>query len=76
MLWQRPDPDQQAVLAVEPLLVAAVAPRLDVARDQVLHALHPRDAAGMLDRAHVVAEEPLTATRLDECGPAALIPVR
>src|SRR6266513_6212804 len=30
------------------------------------------NAAGMFNRAHVVPEEPLTATRLDECGPLGL----
>ena len=40
--------EQQTILAIESLH-AAVSPGLNVARDQVLHALHPGNAAGVLD---------------------------
>lgn len=57
---------EQIVLTVEPLVVTAIAPGLDVARDQVLRALHTGDPAGVLNRAHVVPEESLTTARQDE----------
>src|ERR1700676_157323 len=70
--WSTVGGQQQPILAVELLLIAAVAPRLDVAGDQVLHALDPGDAAGVLDRAHVVPKLTLTTARLDERGPLGL----
>src|SRR5690349_13647108 len=57
---------EQAILTIESLFVAAVAPRLDVARNQVLHALDLSNAAGMFDRTHVVSKDALAAARLDK----------
>src|SRR6185437_11148239 len=59
---------EQTIFAIEALLIAAVSPGLNVARDQVLHALHTGDPACMLNRAHVVPEESLATTRHDECS--------
>jgi hypothetical protein len=56
--------EQQAVLAIEPLAVVAAAPGLDVTRDQVLPAFHPRDAARAFDGVDVVAKPALPAAGL------------
>src|SRR5579883_2223053 len=40
---------EQTIFAIEALLIAAVSPGLNVARDQVLHALHSGNTAGVFD---------------------------
>jgi hypothetical protein len=47
---------QEPIFAIEPLLVAAVAPRLYVARDQMLHSFDIGDAAGTLYGSYIVPE--------------------
>jgi hypothetical protein len=57
---------QEAVAAVELLLVGGVLPRLDVAGAQVVQLSDPRDPARLLIEADVVLEESLPNTCVDE----------
>ena len=57
---------EQAVLAVQALLVIAVAPGLDVAADQVVGVGDSGDAAGSLDGPDVLLEHALADAGGDE----------
>src|SRR5882672_6318177 len=64
--------EQESVLAVEALLVRAVAPGLGVTGDQVFGPLDFRHATGALDREHVRAELSLPPAREHEGLPLRL----
>jgi hypothetical protein len=59
---------QQPVLAVETLGIVAVAPRLAVARAQMLDAIDARDPAAPLHLPDALLEQPLSAPREDQRG--------
>lgn len=56
--------EEETVLSVQPLLVAAVPPRADMARDEVLHSIHPGYPARVLDASHLFPKESLPSPRL------------
>src|ERR1700682_3855087 len=58
--------EEQAILAIEALLVARAPPRLAVACAQMLFARDARDAARPLGAHHVRLERPLPAPRKDD----------
>jgi hypothetical protein len=51
--------EQKTILAVQPLLIRRVAPRLAMAGDEMDRVLDPRDTAAFLDLADPFLEEPL-----------------
>ena len=57
------------MLAIEPLIVGAVAPGPNVTGYQVLNTPDLGDAAGAFDRSHIGPKESLTTARLDERDP-------
>ena len=57
---------QKAVFTREPIAIGTVAPRANVARNQVLRAIDPRYSTRPLNLANIGAKDSLAATRLND----------